>query len=61
VGKLAVEYSTCNGLSSCQTQDNDDRVYTLTSPIVAPVNRTRKKALVPVAMSRGFNVLMNTW
>lgn len=36
-------------------------VVNLTSPIVAPVNLTKKNALVPVARSEGPIAFANTW
>ena len=36
-------------------------VVNLTNPIVAPVNLTKKNALVPVARSEGPSAFANTW
>ena len=39
----------------------DDELQKHTRPTVAPVNLTRKKALVPEASSFGLSVLVKTW
>lgn len=46
---------------NCEKRTNAIFKKVLTRPTVAPVNRRRKNALVPIAMSLDCNALANTW
>ena len=56
-----VEYCACHSLGGVWMMDVERWQRRLTKPTVAPVKRTRKNALVPVASSWGLSALVKTW